>query len=487
MNLDPNKIIKNFFSMSFGQFLNLLINFLTIPFAARYLGVENFGAFGSLLATVTILSRISDFGFGPVVFRENARGDHKFFILNNAISLKIIFAFLVIILYNLTALTLSLSLEEIILVNLLYLNIFISARMANFREILSIPFKTKLKMHYPMIINFIDNLLLLILVLLMPTLNAGLNYFIGAYIICNIPGIILLIYYIRKKFNYSFYFNLRKSKWLLKETLPLMGFVIFSTIFQQIDILFLNYLKGSYSAGIFTASSRLTFPLNIIPEAVVTTIFPILVSRINKKENIAELLKIVYKFLFIVPFSIALVFAFHFEEFILIIFGNEYIESGLPTAIIISTQVFLFFNFFSLDLFTALSKQKYNFYYAFLIVLINVVLNFLLIPKYDYLGAAYSKIITSFVGTIFIVVILSKLKVDFNFINKKMLISLLILAILLYFASFLNIFAYLLISLILILISNRYNWLFDSKELLLIAKLFRAEKLFKKLFKINLD
>jgi O-antigen/teichoic acid export membrane protein len=148
MNLDPNKIIKNFFSMSFGQFLNLLINFLTIPFAARYLGVENFGAFGSLLATVTILSRISDFGFGPVVFRENARGDHKFFILNNAISLKIIFAFLVIILYNLTALTLSLSLEEIILVNLLYLNIFISARMANFREILSIPFKTKLKMHY---------------------------------------------------------------------------------------------------------------------------------------------------------------------------------------------------------------------------------------------------------------------------------------------------------------------------------------------------
>jgi O-antigen/teichoic acid export membrane protein len=212
-----------------------------------------------------------------------------------------------------------------------------------------------------------------------------------------------------------------------------------------------------------------------------------LVSRINKKENIAELLKIVYKFLFIVPFSIALVFAFHFEEFILIIFGNEYIESGLPTAIIISTQVFLFFNFFSLDLFTALSKQKYNFYYAFLIVLINVLLNFLLIPKYDYLGAAYSKIITSFVGTIFIVVILSKLKVDFNFINKKMLISLLILAILLYFASFLNIFAYLLISLILILISNRYNWLFDSKELLLIAKLFRAEKLFKKLFKINLD
>ncbi|MCO6473126.1 MAG: oligosaccharide flippase family protein, partial [Melioribacteraceae bacterium] len=61
---------KNIFSLTFGQGLPLVFNFVIFVIAARALGVENFGLFSSAIAIVGILSKFVDLGIEPIVFRE---------------------------------------------------------------------------------------------------------------------------------------------------------------------------------------------------------------------------------------------------------------------------------------------------------------------------------------------------------------------------------------------------------------------------------
>ena len=85
-----SKITKNLFSLTFGQGFAFILNFIAILLAARFLGVENFGSFTTLLAVISIISKFIDFGLVPIVFREQSKDSNNYLILNNSISIRII-------------------------------------------------------------------------------------------------------------------------------------------------------------------------------------------------------------------------------------------------------------------------------------------------------------------------------------------------------------------------------------------------------------
>jgi O-antigen/teichoic acid export membrane protein len=75
---NSNSIVRNLLSITTGQILNLILSFLSITLAARMLGVNDFGNFGYLLAVVSLISKIMDLGFTPIVFRELSINKNNF-------------------------------------------------------------------------------------------------------------------------------------------------------------------------------------------------------------------------------------------------------------------------------------------------------------------------------------------------------------------------------------------------------------------------
>ena len=208
---------------------------------ARSLSVANFGLFSTLIAIVVILSKVVDFGVEPIVFREFAKDKNDFSLFNTALTLRFILFFVVFFFFNLVAWVLNFSSEEIILTNILFFTIVFSSKIVVIRELLATPFKANLKMHYPVLMAILDQLTLLLLVILMYYIKAGLLYFIIVYTFSNLPGFILMFFFLHKKFNYKFKINLNNVEWLIKQSLPMLGFVILITIFLQMDLLFLKY------------------------------------------------------------------------------------------------------------------------------------------------------------------------------------------------------------------------------------------------------
>ncbi|MCL6098108.1 MAG: flippase [Bacteroidetes bacterium] len=464
-----------------------ILNVIAIVLAARFLGVENFGMFSSVLAIVGILSKFVDFGIEPIVFREFSKDKENFHLFSSALSLRFVLFLILVIIFNIVAPFLKYSSSEILLTNILFTTIVISMKTVNVRDLLATPFKVNLKMHYPMTLSILDNLILLIMVLYIPFTKDAVLYFVIAYSVSNLPGFVLSFHYLKKKFGYKFEATLHRAFWLLKESLPLFGFAILTTIFMQIDIVILNYYKGAFDVGIYSAGIRLTMPLNIIPGAIVTTVFPILVKRMTDQVGSDFLSNMVVKLLYFIAFVIAAVFTFESSSLVHLIFGSDYASTSLPSSILYWCQIFLFFTHYTLAVLVAKNKQFYNFICGAIQVIVNLSANFMLIPKYSFLGAALAKLFASFASFVFIIFALNKFGYRPSIGRYKVLGWSVLMCIGLYLLSFLPLIPYLVLSPFLIAFITLGIRLFGKEELVIFFKLLNKEELGNRLIeKYNL-
>ncbi|MDP3581904.1 MAG: oligosaccharide flippase family protein, partial [Ignavibacteria bacterium] len=63
---------------------------IAIVIVVRFLGVDNYGRFSSLLAIVGILARVVDFGIEPIVFREFAKDKDNYHIFSAGLNLRFV-------------------------------------------------------------------------------------------------------------------------------------------------------------------------------------------------------------------------------------------------------------------------------------------------------------------------------------------------------------------------------------------------------------
>lgn len=478
-----NSIRNTFLSITFGQVLALLLNIVTFGIAARILDVNEFGNFNYLLAIVGILAKLIDFGLNPIVFRETSHSKNYNQYIGSSLIFKGLLLIVLIIISNLTMLIMNETRISFILMNLLLLNILFSNKFTNFRELLIIPFKVELKMVLPMAIIILDNLIFLILVLFLNNFENKLLVFGIFYLISNIPGAFLLLISLINNFHFKPDLSYSKLKEIIIQALPLFGFIIFTYIFMQADIIILRFFKGDTDVGIYSVAIRLSMPLIIIPSALTSSIFSILVRKIKEGIDYSTIVNTTLKLLVVFALSLFLIISFNSELIINIVFGSKFINSKIPLIILTFSLLFLFINFFILDVFTALNLQKINFKYSILLNLIVLPLYLSLIPNYSFYGASAGKTLTFFFGSVYL----------FYFLSKKIHLKINALKILYWFV-FNIIVNYLLSSILneyilgiinfLVLVSTLMIFkIFTKDELLKIAEIFGLENKFSKIIK----
>ena len=78
-------------------------------------------------------------------------------------------------------------------------------------------------------------------------------------------------------------------------------------------------------------------------------------------------------------------------------FGKEFIESVLILKLVSIGGFLLFLNLINIYYLNATNKPIINAYIFILGAVMNIILNLILIPKYSYVGAAISSIISYFI------------------------------------------------------------------------------------------
>ncbi|MGZ4928654.1 MAG: flippase [Halobacteriota archaeon] len=395
--MDTAKTVgKNTLVLFVSQIASMGLGFFYLIFSARYLGPELFGLLTFGLAFTGIFGLLLDLGLNSLATREIARDKSRANrYLSNITFIKI---FLGIITFGLIAVfvySLGYSAETIAVIYLLTFSTVFTAFTASYYAI----FQSFEKMEFQSVGAILGSVLLLTGAIILITQGAGVVAFAAIYLVSSAIVLGYSFFICARKFH-LFKVEIDWGFWrpMIKEALPFGLSGVFVTIYFWIDSLMLSLIQGNQAVGWYNAGYRLVFSLLFIPAVFNAAVFPAM-SRfhISSQNSLQLMWKKYLRFMLILGIPIGVGTTLLAGRIVLLIFGEGYAPSVVVLQLLIWSMVFIFANAPFFRLFESTNKQLVVTKITGLMVIVNVAINLILIPRFSYVGASIATLITEFV------------------------------------------------------------------------------------------
>lgn len=223
------------------------------------------------------------------------------------------------------------------------------------------------------------------------------------------------------KLNWDWAFN----RMILKKSLPYAVLFLLMTFYNRFDSVMIEKLLGGdlgkEQSGIYAKSFRLLDAANQIATLFSIQLIPLFSRMLKQNDNIENIVKLSFTLLLTPALIVSISTIFYAEHFFEKIYTGD-TEGYLLLAILMNCFTAVSLTCVFGTLLTASGNLKRQNYVALGAIIINVLLNFILIPKYHALGSAISSLVTQMVAGLLQVYICYKV---FNFhVNKRLLTSL---------------------------------------------------------------
>lgn len=232
-----------------------------------------------------------------------------------------------------------------------------------------------------------------------------------------IPMYIILYLYIGRKANFRI--NLDYIKFAFFFNLPIIPHYLSSYVLNSSDQLMIASLIGTSESGYYHFAYSISSVVKILWSAISVSLTPYLYEKYEKNDYNSAL-KRVTKIIEIFGFT-CLATMFICPEVIKIIGTEEFLESIYVIPPVLCAVFFesLYYIFTSIVYFN--KKPKYVMYASIVSASLNILLNYILIPKYGYLVAAYTTLIC-FALQAFLDYIVAKKFIESRVFDKKQLL-----------------------------------------------------------------
>lgn len=179
------------------------------------------------------------------------------------------------------------------------------------------------------------------------------------------------------------------SKKLLSFSFPLYLAGLLSVVMLQINALMLGYFRPAAEVGVFGAAQRTSLFLPLILESFNAVFAPMIADLTHRHalEKLENLFKTVAKWILVLSFPVLLVLVFYGRD-ILGFWGKSYREGSACLLVICIGQ---FFNCATGPVGYMISmsgRTKISLANTSVTLILNIVLNILLIPRYGMMGSA---------------------------------------------------------------------------------------------------
>lgn len=203
------------------------------------------------------------------------------------------------------------------------------------------------------------------------------------------------IWYRRRYCNVRFLKNIRRSIEWKKHFVPILSLfamLLAQTIFNSLDTTMLGVIHGDREVGIYSTANKMA---NIILQLVSSLLWVIMprMSYYFAEENYEQingLLRKVLGFNAFIGLPCAVGAFMLSEELILIIAGREFIDASVVLKVLMVGFVFNLFGgcFLGNSILLPSKKEKTFMFVCCFAALVNIISNFIFIPKYGAIAAA---------------------------------------------------------------------------------------------------
>ncbi len=368
------------------------MSLIVIIYLARYFGTVDFGKYSFVLAYLAFFNVITDLGLQKILVREIARNPQAApKLIGNAYVMRSIFTTLAFIMSVVIIKFMSYPADTTTYV---YIGAF-TLLFISFSDFYATVFEANLRMEYKVTAWLSYKIIFAVLVFWIIFSHGTLFHILLATVVSEIIKTSLSYLFSRKFVRAKFEFDFGLYKFLVKESLPLALTSIIWIIHSRTDMVMLSIMRGDAQVGIYSAAYRLSEPLMLIPYALVISLFPIMsVSFKSSKEKLLKIYQLSVKYILIIMLPITIGTILIADKIILLIYGVEFAGSITALQIIIWALVFTSINIVLFNLLVSINQQKLSTVTLTLGALLNVALNFVLIPMLSYNGAAIATVMT---------------------------------------------------------------------------------------------
>lgn len=383
---------KNISFTSLHQFIVTALAFVLLPVAARRLGVDNYGLYTLATTLGFFVSLFADLGVSTILTREISKHPKiagRFFARVMALKL-ILTVFAVVLLFA----YLGFSNYEARYNNII-LVFAVAAVLGSFSTTAFGFFRGVEKMQFEAVGVSLDKFISVLLGITLLLLGFGIEYFIWSFVISNIVLFIYTFRVLYKKFiPFEITWRPRQSRTILLISIYLGVSAFLSMAYNYLDILMLDKMDTLTNIGYYSAAHRVLMLTRIFPTILMTAFLPQLSAHHTDKNKLSEFFTegVSYLILIILPLVPAtVVLANPIIEFVC---GSDYAPGAIALRILAFSIAAQMLNIFFVPLYIAVNQQKKIVHFQIVGLLVNVGLNFLLIPRLSFVGASIAAVAT---------------------------------------------------------------------------------------------
>ncbi len=395
MHLSSTKeiIVYNIIWSVLGKIVTLLGSLFIGIIVARYLGPKQYGIMNYVISYVTLFQIIAYFGLDSIEVREEAKENIPAnTIIGTAFGLKCILAVITVAITFLTAIIFQSDTKIII-----YITIYSVSVIANTLSVIRNRFTSLLQNEYVVKSEISRTLIGMALKAAMLLCHLPLIWFIAAsaFDFVLLGGGYIYCYHRKIGRMKQWKFDYKYASFLLKESFPLLLTSAAVFIYQRIDQVMIGDMIDKESVGFFATANRFVEILIFVPAMIAHTITPVLV-KIREKSNEEYDVKSqqFMNLIFWLTALMSLILSVSSFMIIRYTFGMSYLQA-VPILKVLAFKATAFALSTTAGAMLVLEGlQKYAIFRDLFGCAVCIVLNYLMLPKYGAIAAAYIAIVS---------------------------------------------------------------------------------------------
>lgn len=419
INSGLKKYLKNTYWLLTEKITKIAAALFVGVWVARYLGPERLGLLSYAQSIVALFASFSTMGLNNLIYREFIYGKVCADILVcNSICIIFFGSSIAYVMLNLFLVLSDAGKAEFDLIQIIGLSIFSQVYII-FEAYFQSQLKSK-KIAIAALIGFLTSSIIKVILILT---ESSLTLFALSYVLEGM--VILTIYICQYNIKFSFnYFQRNFSYFIIKniiiESWPLLLSSLLISIYVKIDQIMIKNFLGDYEVGQYAVAARISEAWYFVPVAITSSLYP---SIVNSKERdpieYKKRSRDLYSLMVYISLPVSLIFYIMSDKIVIKLYGEEYYSSSGVLKIHIWASVFVFIGMASSRWLLTERLQVYSTLNTFIGALSNILLNWLLIPKYGIQGAAWATLISYAIAGYFSFLLWKKTREQFWIITKS--------------------------------------------------------------------
>lgn len=404
-----NRMVSNSIWIIGGQVFQMGLTLIIGMLTARYLGPSNYGVIGYTASYVSFFSVVCQLGYTSTIVKELLdHEDKQGEVLGTTIFFRVCTSLLSSI--AMTALVYVLDDGDPLIVKVAFLQ-SLSLVFHSF-EMIHYWYQSRLESSVSVKIQSMAYLVMAAYKIAILASGKSVEWFAFSTTLEAMVVAVSLLWAYRRSKGQRLNVSASAGKEMLKDSYHFILSGLMATIYSEMDKIMLGQMLNDTAVGYYTASAKIATMWSFVLMAFINSARPVIMSSRNiSQEKYEKQLKRLYAAIIWVGIAMALCFTLGGKLVIYVMYGVEYMPA------VSTLQILAWYTMFSIlgsargIWIVCENKAKYVKYYLGIGAVLNIILNYVLIPIYGAGGAAMATLSTQIFTAVFAPLIFKETRV----------------------------------------------------------------------------